>query len=72
MASILLLLKALLRCCHHELQPESRRWKDTETKELISTIKGKKAGKSSSGLDNLEHFWNFFNGHNDETRPWKL
>lgn len=72
MASILLLLKALLRCCHHELQPESARWKDTETKELASIIKGKKAEKPSSGSDNLEHFWSFLNGHKEETRPWKL
>ncbi|ESW17118.1 hypothetical protein PHAVU_007G212100 [Phaseolus vulgaris] len=68
MASILLLLKALLRCCHHELQHESLRWKDRETKDLTSII----AGKACTGWDNLDHFWSFFNDHNEETRPWKL
>ncbi|RDX71051.1 hypothetical protein CR513_49638, partial [Mucuna pruriens] len=73
MASILLLLEALIRCCHHELVPESPRWKEEkETKDLTPIIKVKKPGKASTGLDNLDRFWSFFNDHNEETKPWKL
>ncbi|KAG4981720.1 hypothetical protein AAZX31_10G010800 [Glycine max] len=64
MASILLLLEALIRCCHHELVPQSPTWKEKETKDLTHIIEVKKpAGKASIGMDNLDGFWSFFSDH---------
>ncbi|KAK7344358.1 hypothetical protein VNO77_13878 [Canavalia gladiata] len=72
MASILLLLEALIRCCHHEIVPQSPKWKEKETKDLTLIIKAKKQEKESRGLDNLDCFWSFFHDRNDDTKPWKL
>lgn len=73
MASILLLLEALIRCYNHELLPQNLRWKEKETKDLTHIIEVKKAKKASTNLDNnLDRFWSFLNDHKEETKPWKL
>ncbi|KHN00221.1 hypothetical protein glysoja_022825, partial [Glycine soja] len=72
MASILLLLEALIICCHHDLVPQSPMWKEKETKDLTPIIVVKKPGKASTGMDNLDGFWSFFIDHKEETKHWKL
>ncbi|KAE9618845.1 hypothetical protein Lalb_Chr02g0146951 [Lupinus albus] len=72
MASILLLLEALIRCSHHELLTQHQNWKEKEINFFRPIIKVEKQGKESTSFDNFDCFWSLLNDHNEETKPWNL
>ncbi|CAL0300201.1 unnamed protein product [Lupinus luteus] len=71
MASILLLLEALIRCSH-ELLTQDQNMKEKERNHFTPIIKVKKQGKEPTHLDNFDCFWSLLNDHNEETKPWNL